>query len=911
MERYGIALLVCVLVAGAAVGQEAGPLTDTEIEGIIEASPVETIYVVASSHWDFGFAGPSDVMADRVKVHIDQVIECCEGEPELKWTVESTWQVLEWLRRTPEPAEQERLFRLVREGRVGIGATFGGMSTAWMGPEEMCRLVYAAERLRREHSLPIDTAIMDDVPGYSWALPQTFSKSGVTGFLTGVNTTFGGKLDIPRKDNPFLWEGADGSRVLTHICHHYHEAAQVYFTPPTAARFFAEGFGNPHIKEIPDLARIQRLGIGEALRDLAEAGYERDAALTMFAMDFIDPRNGLTVLEWCRKWNAEHQKPRLIQALPSQFFSHVREAGGEELPVYRGDWSGLWESGSAGAPQLTAYSNRLREAIGPLDTVSTVAHQALGEPYLHLRSAELTETLLQLHEHGLGVGTGWPNLVTRDEVEHNNRYCMRLAEGAAETAEFLLRSRVADVADAARTESETVVVFNALSWQRSSPVTARIPRDLEPGTSRLVDDATDGEVVYQAAADGITFVARDIPSVGFRRYRIERDAEPGQAAGPRAEDGVLTNGLLEVKVDEASGHVSEVIDLVADRTVSTAFGRLLMGTHRQGFFGQRPEEVVDEAPARVEYVQGLLGGTVRITREEGPLAALELNLYTGSPELHVRLVLDRSKMPYAGIKDHSNILYAHFGFELDASRCSSRFDGPAGFIDPVADFLPGAFRGTFVVNHVAEIAEEAGPSVAMACRQAGIVDLGGGGNRSGSFSPGRAEMLWKLMARADEGNSKDLGVAAYDVEPGAGDLRTFDFALRASESRSTAAELHQLGQGFAVQLVGVYSKPAQKPLFAPPPEPLPPMLSFLTVEPENVVLLTAKQASFGDRGDVVLRFMEVAGEETEVVVKSHFALGEVRLCDMVEGAEGEVVGEGDEVRFGIAAREVVTVRARG
>ncbi len=907
--------LLALLVAVAAPAQDTVPITDADAERIIAESPVETLYLVASSHWDLGFAGPSDIMCDRVAAHIDELIDNCEREPDLRWTVESTWQVLEWLKRTPDRADQERFFDLVREGRIGIGATYGGMGTAWMGAEEICRLTYAAHRLRLKHDLPIDFAIMDDVPGYSAALPQVFAKSEVSSFLTGVNTTFGGRLSIPASDMPFWWEGPDGSRVLTWICHHYHESAMVYHMPPTAARFFADSFGRPFLKPIDDLERIQRLGIALGLQELAESGYDRDAALSMYSMDFISSDNGVTLAEWCRKWNESHDRPKLVQALPSEFFAHMREEYGDDFTALAGDWSGLWESGHAGAPVFAARTNSLRETLGPLETLATVAAVAHGKPYPHFRSDQLSESLLHVHEHGFEIGTGWPDLVNADDVRHNDLANSRLVEVAEDTARYILGDSARAITDAARTETQTITVVNPLSWPRTELVTAEMPRDLVPGEFRLLDDETGAEIAYQPSRgneaagplhSSITFIASDVPSVGHRRYRIQPSESPTAATGPTCESGRLANEHLDIRVDEATGLIDSVTHVPSGRTIATDdFARLRTLRHRQDFFGIVPTDLADAAPATVEYHPGPATSTLEILRSEGALASMALTLASDRPELRVRLTLDYSRIPYAERDTHSNIYYATFGFDLPGNL-SHRFDGPAGFLNPATDYLPTAFRGRFIATHVAQVSEADGLAVSMGCPQAGIVDLGGSGARDGSFAPESAVMRWKLLSRSDEGMAKDLGVTAYTIEPGAGDLRVFDFAFRVDASRPSAASTIHLGQGAALPMLARYSRPAVHRPFRPPPVPLDPSGSALSVAPESVVLLALKHATFGDRGDIIIRLMEIDGAPADVTLTTDLPLADIRRCNMLEEPDGDALPS----TIPIGPREVLTLRAR-
>ena len=64
------------------------------------AAQIRTVYVVPSSHWDRGFVTNPEKLLPRLKPHIDQVIDDAAADPDFRWTIESIWQLNEWLIRT-------------------------------------------------------------------------------------------------------------------------------------------------------------------------------------------------------------------------------------------------------------------------------------------------------------------------------------------------------------------------------------------------------------------------------------------------------------------------------------------------------------------------------------------------------------------------------------------------------------------------------------------------------------------------------------------------------------------------------------------------------------------------------------------------------------------------------------------
>src|ERR1043165_6136196 len=100
-------------------------------------SPIRTVYITPLSHYDFGFVEPPDKVRERAARHIDEVIRVAEANPSFKWTIESVWQVNEWLKRQKKPTsvlpkDKEkiaRLMNLIKRGQITLSTSWGSMHT--------------------------------------------------------------------------------------------------------------------------------------------------------------------------------------------------------------------------------------------------------------------------------------------------------------------------------------------------------------------------------------------------------------------------------------------------------------------------------------------------------------------------------------------------------------------------------------------------------------------------------------------------------------------------------------------------------------------------------------------------------------------------------------------------------------
>jgi len=86
---------------------------------------IQTIYVMPSSHWDLGFIAPPEEVLPKLKPHIDEVIANAKRDPDFRWTIESVWQIREWLARTTDgnnkdPQQIKDFVDLVNKGQIQV-----------------------------------------------------------------------------------------------------------------------------------------------------------------------------------------------------------------------------------------------------------------------------------------------------------------------------------------------------------------------------------------------------------------------------------------------------------------------------------------------------------------------------------------------------------------------------------------------------------------------------------------------------------------------------------------------------------------------------------------------------------------------------------------------------------------------
>src|ERR1039458_6765067 len=119
--------LLCLLgpLTGLLGAQEPPPPQKKyELPAQERTGTIRKVFVVCSNHLDIGFTKPPDQVARDYKTQIDTAIRLARENPDFRWTIESSWMLEEWLRRTDDEAQVNQLGKLLRDRRFGPGGNF-------------------------------------------------------------------------------------------------------------------------------------------------------------------------------------------------------------------------------------------------------------------------------------------------------------------------------------------------------------------------------------------------------------------------------------------------------------------------------------------------------------------------------------------------------------------------------------------------------------------------------------------------------------------------------------------------------------------------------------------------------------------------------------------------------------------
>jgi alpha-mannosidase len=463
------------------------------------------------------------------------------------------------------PQDRALLRRLIAEGRVEVmGGTYNEPNTNLTHVETTIRnFVHGAGFQRDVMGADPRTAWQLDVFGHDPQFPGLAAAAGLdsSSWARGPFHQWGPMLSSPfdslhhpvgmQFPSEFEWISPSGRGVLTSYM----------------AAHYSAGW---------------RIDSAASLEEAMEATYSLFAGLKRVAStrnvllpvgtDHSPPNKWVTDIQ--RHWRKRYVWPRFVCALPREFFAAVRaefaERGVRPLPQTR-DMNPIYTGKDVSYIDTKQAQRAAETTLLQAETLATFA-ALLGGRY---PDAGIDKAWRQLvygaHHDGI---TGSES----DQVYLDLLTSWREAHDVAREVRDRSMACLAAHVDT-RGSGQALIVTNTLSWPRTEVVSTAMAWP-EPGPQglQILDDT--GRVlpvlvenVERHAGGGlrlatVTFLASDIPSVGWRTFRlVDTDAETVTAGFWRpVRADTIRSDRFQVTVDaERGGGLSSIVDLVTGR----------------------------------------------------------------------------------------------------------------------------------------------------------------------------------------------------------------------------------------------------------------------------------------------------------------------------------------------------------
>jgi alpha-mannosidase len=865
-----------VMLAAAILGAKDFAVSSPSIP-----STIKYLFVVEHSHLDLGFTTSPDELETFYKANIDHAISYCTISPQYEWTIESIWQLEQWIKRS-SPTQINQLINLVNAGRISIAGGYANMHTGALGNEEMNRFSYPAEKLRKEWNISIETVIQNDVPGYSWDLPQVLAKSSIKYMVTGINTGFGGGTSIPMSNMPFYWVGPDGSQVLTWI----------------SFDAYVEGFTT---YGLTDMATAYSK-LSQKLPQLEAAGYPYDSVLVLRAFDNADTSLAMTTL--ALQWNQTYDNPKIVLTTPETFFHRLEQKYGNNFASYSGDWAGYWDMLSITQPQSITKNRWAHDNAITAEKIASINALMGTQTYPSENFSLIYEKMMAFDEHNTG-GAPWPGLLTPEQAYTQNQILCSYADTAQNMTDSILTPGFQTLSSSIKSDHPYILVFNPLSWNRTDIVKVKLGPYADPmipitivdsDTSQFVDSQVDNE------AKQLIFVAQNVPPFGYKRYdvimRFPRDPDSVYVQG-----NVIGNQFYRVTIDQTDGHITSIYDENAERELvnpSSRFGfkfnkaiKSTKNDYLNGLYTSVPTGTCELSIG----LNGPVAKSLVITRRDSPHIRTEITLYSNMKRIDIVNVMNRSLME--NVSYTTGYVYYMYAFPFNLSNYQVKLEIANAFMTPIQNNLPNAAIPYFTVQHGIALSEP-NYTLTMTSKETFVDYFGRIQWYTTTFNPVEPNVISDWLKKEDQAQYKGGSIGNIEQEPGESPILVQTYSITTSQTPFDPVDTAHFAWESSNPMLAV-AKP-QNPYGTLTSS----SMSFFNVNSSNVMILDIKKADSGN--GFIVRLLELSGTNTTYKLSSFLSVAQAKLTDMVENDLDNLTVEDGNVTGNIAAFETSTVR---
>ena len=477
----------------------------------VNGSTAPTLYLMGQSHLDVAWLWPLAETKRKIARTMSNQLALMDEYPEYTYTQSQPY--LFQLVKTLYPELYERIKQAVKEGRiVPEGSMWVEPDTNLPGGESLIRQALHGKRFfKEEFGVDNEMLWLPDVFGYAGNLPQIMKGCGIKYFAsTKLFGTYDNIAD-PFPHNTFMWEGIDGSQILTHLMN-YGDYYPIRINPS-----FLIHQWNDRVQLEGISTRLTQFGHGDG-----GGGSNRDD------------------LEFMRRLGNLEGVPKTKHGSPIEYFEDQIEKGipdkkyvGElYYPAHRGTYT---------TQAIIKKLNRKAE-IGFREAELWGAAAALlhNRTYPHEELDRLWKILLLHQFHDILPGSSIHRVHEEAQIE--------LKELSQKVYGMALVARDALTDD----DASRVTVFNSLSWPRKGLVA------LPAGVHGIANES--GEVLPVQLHEGVRFAEVETPSMGWSTYKAVPEAADSPAVSAvMATESHLENEWIALEINE-KGEIARIFD---------------------------------------------------------------------------------------------------------------------------------------------------------------------------------------------------------------------------------------------------------------------------------------------------------------------------------------------------------------
>jgi alpha-mannosidase len=548
---------------------------------------VEAI-LISETHWDRAWYRTFQQFRLKLVTLVNELLDILDGDPEFKtFTFDGQTVVIEdYLEMVPH--QRERFAQHVKAGRIDIGPWYVLPDVFLVSGEALIRNLLMGRRIGKEFGGVIDVGYIPDPFGHVSQIPMILSQFNYNSAIFARGT--GNEIDDLGAE--FIWEGSDGSEVLTHwLPYSYGNAARL-----------PEDIGDA-LDTLDDVV--------QKLKPWSRIG----TVLLMNGSDHVLPQP--QVPEVIRTYNEKYDDKIIFGSLP-MFIDRIRQKQ-DALKRFRGEFRrSKYENLLSGVYSTRIYLKQMNEYVQRLlertvEPWCSIAY-ALGSPYPRDQIIMAWKYLLRNHPHDDICGC------SIDEVHDDMVQRFRWVD---EIAGVLVEDAYDTIVKVHETESTGIVVVNPSPRARNDILIMELPasdfRYTRLADIQLIDDTLEAESALEAA--------KNEAHIGFVKD-FGFDPSPFQTREIKIGDEVITE--FEFDFSALAVMFPQFLEFLTH--VSTAY-RIRVNSANK----------IIEVWARKAYAENEMMGIPALRDEKGEAIPVQLLSLETKKDHESRIIADREE----------------------------------------------------------------------------------------------------------------------------------------------------------------------------------------------------------------------------------------------------------------------------
>ena len=851
----------------------------------VELKPVRRmlVYMLPHSHHDLGYTDLQADVEEKQMQNISKGIALARktaSYPEgsrFVWNLEVLWGADFFMQRR-SAEEKAELVEAVRKGWLGLNGSYANELTGLCRPEELLELFRYGTELGATCDVRVDSAMMSDVPGFSWGTSTAMAQAGIRYFSAAPNYFDRiGTFMVAWQDKPFWWVSPSGQEKV------------LVWVPWT-------GYAMSHVMKLgPDW-------VGSYQQRMDDVNFPYDISYARWSGHGDNAEPDPELSEFVRSWNEAYEWPRFSISSTSTAFSAFEKRYGSQLPRYQGDLTPYWEDGAGSSARETSMS---RVAADRISQAAALAAMTAPGSFVPAAYNQAWRDVLLFSEHTWGAWcsvSDSESAFTLKQWDYKREFAVKAQKRSADLLSQALPPAVPAV---------HIDIHNTSSWDRSELVL--LSKDLSQAGDRVTDHAGHPVPSQRLSTGELAILVQGVPGFGSARYTLAAGAAVKPQSAVSIRGGVLQNGQLRAEIDESTG---DLVSLTQHGDAQNLIGHGVGDAAGGGAAAGN-----DDAANRYLFLQGTdlahLGrsGPAKLSVEDhGPLVATlridsdapgckrltrRIRLAAGASQLEIANVVDKQRAalnPNPG-KDGPGGEFAQrgskesiqFAFPFAVPNGTMTMDVALAVMEPEKNQLPGSCKNWLPVGRWVDVSNET-HGVTWATLDAPLVELGAitatmlGSQKNPDIwrkhiDPTQTLFSWVMN------NHWGTNYLAHQEGP-----VEFRYAIRPHRQWNSAAS-SKFAIGLSQPLIASFAPPSSQPL-----------ASLVRVEPADVLAIALKPSNDGKAW--IVRLYGASGEARRASLTwASSAVGASWLSNLAEEPLHRVSGE-----IPVAALELVTLR---